>query len=467
MKIKSLLAAVSMVAITAGTASALSIPVTPAMGPAPANAISPTGVVLANELALPAAGIGDINFSVVTDSGDYPSGNNFIVTITPPNGVGIDGPITGSVLVGPAGGSAVVQSQTGSSIELFVSIPQNVPVNALDFQLPVELTNCAVSGNLTVTVVTENGTPVEDGTATAASPIEPCESAFDTDFDPDADDTTIALADFEELRSFPNGGTVLVSRIGLFDALIDASVGVDLAGTPLTAASVDEVTFDICLEDATGIENVFVAGVPGVASADGLTYSFTHTFTGNVVDDFITIQVAGDEELVAQNIIVKNVIHDFTDAGGPDLIGTEAGAGGALDPLQREGQTFGVFDWNSGPAGAQTVSVYRITGLTPGEAVTYTATLYNSFANGGGAYILPPATVTGDASGEAALVSTTLPGLPATIVRYDLGLNFETGNALDVDRQLLTEGVVSAFNGGANSDSDGTLQGSPTGDADN
>ena len=72
MKIKSLLAAVSMVAITTGTASALSIPATPAMGAAPANAISPEGAVLANELALP-ADVGPVTFSVITDSGDFPA----------------------------------------------------------------------------------------------------------------------------------------------------------------------------------------------------------------------------------------------------------------------------------------------------------------------------------------------------------------------------------------------------------
>ena len=458
-----------MVAITTGTASALSIPVTPAMGAMgtpPANPLSPEGAVLANELALP-ADVGNVTFAVITDSGDFPSGNNFIVNISTPDGVELNGPVSGAVLDMPIGGSAVVQNQTATSVQLFVSIPQDEgPIGELVFDVPLTLASCDVSGDLTVTVETENGTPVEEGIATAPSPIAPCESAFDTDFDPDDLDTAIALGGFDELRDdVGSGPRVLTSVVGLFDAFIDTTVGIDLDGTALTPASIDEVAFDICFEDGAEVTDVTVNGVAGTASADGNTYSFALPFTADLTDALIDITVSGDAQIPTQAITVKNVVHDFTDAGGPDLIGTEAGAGGSLDFLQREGQAFGVFDWNSGPAGAQTLSVYRITGLNPGVPVTYTATLWNSFA-GTGAVTLPPATVTGDASGEAVLVSTTLPGIPADIARYDLGLNFETGRSLDVDRLLSRGGVISDFGGGANA-LDATLQGSPSGDADN
>ena len=241
MKIKSLLAAVSMVAITTGTASALSIPAAPAMGAAPMNAISPQGAVLANELALPADGIGSVIFSVMTDSGNYPSGNNFIVSISTPDGVELEGPVLGNVLLTPTvtdGGSAVVQNQTATSVELFVSIPQDTAIDELRFGLPLSLASCDVSGDLTVTVETENGTPVEEGIATAPSPIAPCESAFDTAFGPDALDTAIALGGFDMLRDDVGTGLpVFTSEVGLYDALIDTSVGVDLAGTCLLYTS--------------------------------------------------------------------------------------------------------------------------------------------------------------------------------------------------------------------------------------
>jgi len=152
-------------------------PVTPpasSMAPTPANAMFPEGAVLANELALPAEGIGSVTFTVATESGNYPAGNNFIVNVTLPTGVSIDGPVTGSVLSSVSldddddvttpstivpGGSAVVQSQSGTQIQLFVSIPQGggEEINELNFALPLELTNCDVSGSLTVTVATEGG----------------------------------------------------------------------------------------------------------------------------------------------------------------------------------------------------------------------------------------------------------------------------------------------------------------------
>lgn len=486
MKIKSLLAAVSMVAITAGSASALSIPTTAAelglvTNPNPTTAISsPQGVALASELEVPLEGIGDITFSVVTDSGDYPSGNNFIVDIALPSGLAFDdsvAPVSGSLLVGPAGGSAVVQNLTGSTVQLFVSIPQSSPIGALDFSIPVSMTSCTISGDLVVDVATEGDTNVENGTAMIDSPIESCESAFDTDFDPDANDTLIALTDYEFLRNLPTGGQVTASVVGLYDAAIDTSVGIDIAGTPLTAASIDTVDFDICFADGSEITDVRVNGFAGTASADGNTWSFSLDHTADLTDANIRIDVSGTDPITSQPILVKNIVHNFTDAGGPDLIESEIGTNLApnatppvvnvpLDFLQREGQSFGVFDWNSGPAGALTNSVYRITGLEPGVPTTYTATLYNSFANGGAAYTLAPATVTGDDSGEAVLTSIQLPGIPATISRYDLGLNFETGRSLDVDRLMSAGGVITDFGGGANT-TDATLQGSPSADADN
>ena len=467
MKIKSLLAAVSMAAITSGAAHALSIP---------PMSVTPTGVVLAEELALPADLGGNFAFSVVTDSGEYPAGNNFIVAITLPDGVGIDTPVLGSVLTAPLGGSAVVQSQSGSEVELFVSIPQNVPggISALDFSIPVELTSCDIfededaNDEILVTVETEGGTPVEDGSAEAASPIEGCASAFDTTFGPDADNTIIALDDFIDLRNDPMAaGTVLTSPVGLFDARVNTGVVTSLALGNLRGRSVDEVTFDIVLQDGSAVDDITVGGVSGTPSADGNTYSFEIPFASNIADSPIVITVAGDEVIESQPITVTNVVHVFSDRDGFDLIDLEPGAGGPLDRLDREGQSFGVFDWNSGPLGAQTVSVYRITGLEPGVQVRYTATIWNSEAEGGAAFVLPGETfVTGNDAGEA-ILTNVLDGIPADVTRYDLGLNFETGEDLDVDRLMSRDGIITTFGGGANLDSNGLLQMSPSRDADN
>ena len=512
MKIKSLLAAVSIAALTAGAANALTIPVTPpasSMAPTPANAMFPEGAVLANELALPAEGIGSVTFTVATESGNYPAGNNFIVNVTLPTGVSIDGPVTGSVLSSLSlddddnvttpstivpGGSAVVQSQSGTQLQLFVSIPQGggEAINELNFSLPLELTNCDVSGSLTVTVATEGGTNVEDGIATAASPIAPCESAFNTsivsDVESDGDeDTVIGLSDYEQLRDEAGNSLTNTSPIGLFTAEIDTDVLVSLgtaapngtaagdpstynftSGAPLTAASVDEVTFDVVFEDGSEIDSMSLAGATNTASTDGNTYSFTFPFTGDVSDEPIFVTVEGDDPIVSQGVVTADVAHDLTDAGGPDLIGSEDGTAAALDDLQREGQFFGVFDWNNGPAGGGTLSVYRVTGLPVGVEVPFTATVWNS--GWGATNNTVTGSVTGDAAGEAVITSATIPALAgasfADVKRYDFGINFELGDPMDMDRLLLTNGTVTAMGDGSNAN-DFTLQNDPGRDGDN
>ena len=469
MKIKSLLAAVSMVALTAGTASALSIPQTPAMGAVPANVMVPEGAVLASELMLPADGIGSVTFSIVTDSGDYPSGNNFIINIALPTGVAIDGPISGSVLVGTSQGagtgSAVVQSQTATGVQLFVSIPQaGTPINRIDFDLPLELTSCAVSGTLDITVNTEGGTPVEDGAASAVSPIAPCESAFDTTFVADANDTVIGLTDYEQLKDVPGGGLTNSSIIGLYSAEIDTTVGLDLAGTPMTAASIDEVTANVVFADGSEIAGVTIDGVAGTASTDGNTYSFVLPFGADVVDADIIVTVEGDDPIVSQAVVANSVLHDLTDAEA-DLIGSESGVGGALDTLQREGQSFGVFDWNSGQAGAQRLNVYRITGLDADSTVPYTVSIENAGLTGAANTVT--GSVTANGAGEAVLTDSMIAAmLPATVSRFDFGINLETGNDVDIDRLMSTGGIVTSFNDGANNTLFSTTN-QPTGDSDN
>jgi len=457
MKIKSLLAAVSMVALTAGSASALSI-----------TSVTPTGAVLANELALPAENVGNITFDIQTDTGNFPAGNNFLISVTLPTGVAVNESVdAGDILTeGGDDASAVIQpSSSGNVLDLLVSIPQTTTVtDTIGFDIPIDLVSCAISGNVSATVTTEAGTNVEEGVATAAAaaaPLAPCESAYNTAVSADADDTVIALVNYVNLSNSPGSGGTLTSTIGLLDAVIDTDVGVDLDGTALTHTSVDEITFDICFEDGSEVTDVTVNGVAGTASADDNTYSFVLPVTADLNDAVIEVTVTGEEEIPSQAVLVKNSIVDFNDSG-PDLIGTEPGPAGAIDALQREGQSFGFFDWNSGGEGAQTISVYRVTGLPAGEEVPFTVVLENS--NADGTY---SGTVTGDETGEAVLVSTSLAGaLPAGVVRYDFGINFEIGDDLDVDRLLSRGGVVTAFNGGANSDPSGNSN-TPLDDTDN
>ena len=501
MKIKSLLAAVSMVALTAGTANALSIPTTTTGTPTPnvvSTVLSANGLTLANELALPADDIGTVTFAVQTDTGTLPAGNNFTVTIDMPTGLEVLGPINGSILTGlhrdtdpnnndrtndpfvASIGSATVLSQSGSQISLRASVPQSGdPVSALVFELPLSMTSCTVSGNLSVTLVTEAGNAVESpSTAVAPSPVAGCASAFNTSFTPDitttgANDTIIGLTDYEQLRDQTGASLTNTSVVGIFEAAIAQDVYVDLNQTVMPPTAVDEITFDVVFEDGSEITTVTVDAsiVPqnGAASSDGNTYSFdVSPFFGPFAAP-IQITVEGDDPITSQPIVVNNVEHEFDDVAGLDFIAEEAGAGGGLDSLQREGQFFGTFDWNNGPMGGGTLSVYRVTGLPVGVEVPYTATVWNSGWDTA-ANRNVTGSVTGDAAGEAVILSSTIPALVGAgfddVQRYDFSINFEFGGAMDVDRMMLTNGVVTAFNDGTNANDD-TLQNNPGNDSDN
>jgi len=177
----------------------------------------------------------------------------------------------------------------------------------------------------------------------------------------------------------------------------------------------------------------------------------------NGVPDQIRVTTAGgdDIQIPTQTVSVGNSAVIFRATGTPDLIPSEAGAAGALDPLQREGRQFGYFDWNAGPNVADpTLSVYRITGLTPGSAVDYSLTLENSNNDGTYSGTLP---IANDA-GEVGLISTLMP-IPADTERFDVLINIETPNEdVDIDRQMIRGDVVSAFGDGANNDQEDPLE---------
>ena len=505
MNIKRLLTAVSITAMAAGTASATSIPPTAApltdvpvatdavllatgFTPIPAG-----GIVLAQEL-MPGATVaaGNLGFAVQSDTGFIPAANNLVVNINAPAGLAFPGNLSGSVLVGvfsdatigtptdntddafvPVTAAATITSQSATGVNLLVSLPVGIDnVSALVFDIPVSLADCAaLGGSLTAEITTEAGTPIEQNNlASVANPVS-CQMAFNASITADNGDTTIALPNFTELRSNAAGGPVVRSAIGLYNAAIDPAVGIDFAGNPLMPGYVDDVELEICLEDATGVESIEIilptGTVQGVPSADGLTYSFTLPFTADVANAPVVLEVDGTSTLQSQTITSKNGVANLND-NGPDLVATKATpADASLDALNREGQTFGVFDWNSGPAGAQTISVYRITGLPPSQDTAFNATLINSNTAPFGQTTTVLGTVTADAYGEGVLTSTSLNGaIPADTIRYDLGITFETGNPIDVDRVLSRGGVVTSFGGGANFDFAGDGN-TPVNDVDN
>jgi hypothetical protein len=451
MKIKSLLAAVSMVAIAAGSANALDI-----------TNVTPNGIVPALELELPGnpALTGTFTFDVDTTSGSfYPSANNLRVKIDLPAGVTFSQVVQGTDITG--GNSPFIETggTVGANTVTFVtSIPQNTQISTLGFNLDLGLDSCPVAGSpLTVTIETELGTPVDGGTASTSGLIAPCASAISGMImsDEAQSDTKITLGTgYTDIAEFAGSGPLNTDGvIGTVQYKIDPTVSTSLTSvTPLVAGDVAAFMFDVVFEDASGIDKVFVNGIPSVKSGNAFTVMATAGADKlKLLDgtpDSIIAFANGTVVIPTQTVSVGNSKITFRTTLTPDLIASEAGPVGPLDTLQREGREFGYFDWNGGQAaGNGALTVYRITGLDPNMPVDYSLTLENSNANG-----TYPGTVTANSYGEATLVSTTMP-IPATVERFDVLINVETPNTdVDIDRLISKGGIISAFNDGANND---------------
>lgn len=453
MILRKLLVATSIVALSAGAANALEVtnggtPVTPAL-----------------ELQLPGtpAFAGSTSASLLTETGNFPSGNNISVVVTLPDNVVFDSSVDGSSVTAwdndggtrtevVSGVSAVVQSggaNSDGSVNYLVSIDSGVSVDELEFDFDYALNACVPDGSeLVITAnIDGSGTPIEGGSASADSVISPCESAIDGVVlsDEVADDTFVTLAtDFQEF----NGGSP--ATLGSVEYTIDTTVDVNADGDPLTEDSIDEITFDVVFGDGTGIDTVTVGGVaPDTFTGGVASFTFAGTDLTALLGGPLDVDATADGAIAieTQTVSVENAIVNFNDDNGPDLIPTEPGATGPLDGIEREGQTFGVFDWNSGsPSG--TISVYRVTGLT--GPTDYTVTLTNAgSANGVYSGVATP-----NSTGEFVINSLNygIPSIPAYI-RADAEFVFEFSGDIDVDRLMARNGIVSEFGDGSNLDS--------------
>jgi len=506
MTLKKLLMAVSVTAMAASSANAISIsniqtgpvPVAPA-----APVLTPSGgITPALELTLPTTTAPAASFAfdldIDTVGGNFPVGNDILSTITLPAGVSFASAVNQSVTVG---GSSAVNVQSGGAIgDTSVTLRVTaLAVPTLTFGgLNLALTSCPAAGSmLTVTANTTDGqnTPVEGGTASTAGFVAPCASAINgvVASDEGVSDTQALLAggfvNIGEIGSAPGAS----GDLGTINYFINPTVSTTLAGvTPLAPTDITSIAFDLVFGSGADISAITVTAddgtvlSPTVTGAGG-TRRVTFTAPGDIAlltngvpavaanpaamppvvavpesgQDTINVNVSGMNALPTQTVSIANAVVTFNDSSA-DLIASEPGANGALDAIQRQGQSFGTFDWN-GDAPTGTLSVYRATGFTPGTPVAYTVTMSNSGANGSFSGMATPT-----ATGEIVLNSRGFGGVVPTYGRGDAVINFETAAAIDVDRLLIRGGVVSDFGGGANrADSFNCLGSHPLNDADN
>ena len=466
MNIRKLLAAASIVAMTASSAHALDIAV---VG-------SDFAVPLANELCLGDAGVdpiaGNVAFQITLTNqpGNFPQ--DTLVTVNLPAGITFSTGLAGAALTSSQATQASVQSggADGDSSVQFVLSEANSSATQLNFILPVEASACPDGSGIDIIVLdtqnnlfvegdavvntNEAGVDANPAMGIMATPdiLAPCADAITTRIMADASEKEIALPDYDSLSD---------NVVGSVEVVINP-VAVNAGGTLVAASDIDTVRNTVTVENTDGLSGAMTAGTTQGFGSNTIA-NVTSGFVAGVNDIMLVPDASGDQ-IQNQSVMVETAVN-FTAASGLEQ---KQSTSGALDPLNREGVVFGTFDWVGAQTGNGTATVLRVTGLPKDEATGYTVELTNTpNMTYDGVY---SGTIPAGNDGELALNSFNLFGVdnPVQFVRGDAQICFETQSTnVDVDRLLVRNGVISAFNDGSNLMDDTSDGLTPLTDADN
>jgi len=430
MKLKNIFTAASALALVAGfstTAHAASLGAS-------------TGGVFAEELNFGAGFTTTLTFPVFADD-DPMAAANFEANLI-------------SSSIGAGGNTAQLVLRT-------VDGQQSV-INLVGLQ--VDLSGCP-TGDLVVAATFQN-TGASIGSTASASDALTCVNAFQCEYSAQdaANGEVILLPDY---ISFAGG---LPALIGTGAHTVDGTAIVESGGGTLLAASsqVTAVNFDVNFVDITGITGVGAGnpGAPTPCTIAGNTASCR--ITGAQAAGPVNIYINGLDgtlPIASQNVNVSNIRTNF-DQQATDLVTQEVcQASAALDRLQRQGRSFGFFDWVNEVAGtnvAGTNNVFRVSGFAPDangvfSDIPYTVTAENAEGSMGAT----PGPFTGTISAATLAAGNGTITLRADqdfgvdggtdgIGRADYGFLFETNDALDVDRLVVQNGQIFSFDDGAN-----------------
>jgi len=451
MKITKLLAATSILAMTATSAHALDIVNGTNVGSP--GFLNP----LANELCLGDGGdavAGTLRHTItLTSGGNFPQ--NLRIDVTLPSGVTFNGASTGGDVT--ARGTATDASlQTGGadgdSTAQYILSETNASGTGIYFDLNVEVSDCPDGSGIEFVVFdTQNNLFVEGDAVVNSNEVDTPMTMVPTALPGCADGITGELLADDPEKEIILGAfdTIADNVVGTFEYTINPNVSTTAGNSPITNADISGVDWTVTVEDGDSLSFATNVTTGNVSSAfgTGVTASENNdTFASGVVNE-IAINENGRDPIPNQSVMFEAEV-DFTTASG--LRDKESDTA-MFDPLNRDGRNFGRFDWVGSGNGAGTVTVFRVTGLDTEDPTPYTVELSNT-PNGtyDGVY---NGVVAGGNDGEITLVSTNLFGVdsPVDFVRGDVTICFETNNTrVDVDRLLLRNGIVSAFNDGAN-----------------
>ena len=511
MKLSKILAGVSLAAMVAGNASALDLTINDAdLTPFASNVIV-DAVSLADESIhldplLGTAGALDGLFELeITTTGTIAAGQNLLMTLDVTGGTfstSLDGTrVTGgdtTTVTPPSTGinvsGASVQLDTAdntltgelgeSSVTYLVSV-DNAPGSSGDHfgvVLPITYGGCAEDLEITLTLTTETGSTIEEGTVslTEGSAVS-CFNAYQSTISSDkasSDSVLTSLTGFEDFdatvvaaNTDANADATLTTT-GL-DTTSAASLGAavvefnpDNAAGPLYLDRLDTPTAPLtgAPTEASSLEFVVnVADDTALVSAGLEELSVAQTFTSNVSAlitaalpaigtnnfvDNVELIVASGAQVTPQTPFVTAGVLNFSDI---DLIANEPAVFGELDDLNYEGVSCGMFDW-VGDEPSPIRQVFRMTGY--GDFVTEAfATLYNA-RNAGfpdGTVVPLPYTAADFAGAEITINNRVIGAAAGDYGRADIQLTFVGAEqTLDCDRLQVSSGnaIVSPFGNG-------------------
>jgi hypothetical protein len=506
MTIKKLLATTAIAALAATSANALGVTQAEADGTI-GNAVE-ANATLATEVNLGAGGTtGTFEFLVNTTTA-IPAADNVKLTVSLPAGLtfttalaGGTGPgaviqtgdDSGDTVSGGAGDIAVLSALVsvgggaGSSSATFL-IDTDTGEKSIGLRLPITMPAgyCNAPGGINIGLSTENNTPIENGGANGATPIAlatnlvTCSQALAMGAGADAADSILELTgNFINFSTPVVGDTVTTATLGATSGAIGAQnvtlVNTGGAPDPLVPGDIAAIDFDITFSGpVAGITGVTVGGIAATGpvgnvfhvSATGAGVS-TLTTGGN---DTIVVTIDGTTSIASQTATVGTMTATFTDRVGPpvvDFITSESFNGSALDALQREGTTFGFFDW-VGDANKSSRHIFRFTGMNA-NAITGEVDFANcsSGQNGTfGPFTLNTVNGEGQVFNHTAGSSgnITLDSLNPSFGRCDVRFRLfsDVSATGDVDRLVLRNDILTPFGDNNNGANDATSNGNAT-----
>ena len=480
MSLRKLFGAVSVAALIAGgaaSAQTLTLTADPAMAP----------ILLAEESDFTGDIEGVLPTASVMTTTPLPIANGYLLTINLTGAAEFASTLDDAAIVpSPVASADVITSTVDPQQAIFVINTSAADVMQIDLDLPVAITGCGGDVTIDVELTDAAGTPIEGGVASltdggmpaAMPPVAPaalnlleCEDAYQVTLVSDVvadddEDTLLELdADFAEFVDDGSASdTATTATLGDFEvAITPMTVRSDGAGAFVATdvADIESVAFSASFTDITNLSSVDTLG----ANADSIALSGTGADTADfdfappvVGTGTLTLTVsggAGDAVTPQQPAVIDDLVTFVAAAGLVDEPFTGATS---LDGLELEGANFGPFDW-VGDTSTIAVTVFRGTGFTPGAEPDAVVTLTNSSTGNNDTYPIT-VTATGDAGqGQIVVTNGDIEAVAGPYGIADVTLTFFTGDPLDIDRLIATDGVVSAFGDDGNFDANEVILG--------